>query len=319
MAKEDNWVNIVKLLSIFTVLLGHYNYYDNLEFGHFLTHIVKGGVCVMFIYNGYYLYKNKTLDSHDKTIGYLSRLAVMAGVWITLYFLKDIWYGEKTAAAVYGAFCSLLENAARFNNGVLWYVQNLFLAVALLFVFKKKRFRMWEFVMLALLLRCYYWLLLFALLGIGIGYVLAEHEDRLGKKALLASLSGAVLSVVVLWAVIYGKLSTGTWLDLMVADLGKYTLAASMATAGICMDKVLPLALGKNGRYLRKISTVIYLSHLLFTEITFRVAAALGAQWGTVKFFVYSAGTAAVLSVITGIVLIAASGWKPLKFLKRIY
>lgn len=64
--KEDNWVNLIKLLCIFIVVLGHYNYtYWNGTV--WLLYIVKSAVSVMFIYSGYYLCKNKVLDDYDKT------------------------------------------------------------------------------------------------------------------------------------------------------------------------------------------------------------------------------------------------------------
>ena len=51
--KEDNWVNLIKLLCIFIVVLGHYNYTD-WNGTVWLLYIVKSAVSVMFIYSGYY-------------------------------------------------------------------------------------------------------------------------------------------------------------------------------------------------------------------------------------------------------------------------
>ena len=112
--KEDNWVNLIKLLCIFIVVLGHYNYTD-WNGTVWLLYIVKSAVSVMFIYSGYYLCKNKVLDDYDKTKKYLERLAVITVVWVFLYFIRDVMQGEHTIDAVSQIFHTLFPYTTLFR------------------------------------------------------------------------------------------------------------------------------------------------------------------------------------------------------------
>lgn len=316
--KEDNWVNLIKLLCVLIVILGHYSYTEWAG-AIWLTHIVKSAVRIMFIYSGYYLRKNNILGEHDKTQKYLKHLGTMATVWVFFYFLRDVGYSEKTWNAVNEMIQSTMYDYIRFDSGHFWFVQNLFLAVAIMFVFQKKHFKVWEIIFLVVLQSCYYWNLLCALTGIGIGFVLAESKKTFDKEALFIWLITAMISAGMLCGFSYGWIHVPFVLENMLIESMKYVLAVSVAVVALCMDALVPIYFGSAGRYIRKLSTVAYLSHNIFVEFTFKVASHYGAPWGDKKFFFYSAGTAILMSFTTGVILIAASEWKPLRILKKIY
>ena len=116
----------------------------------------------------------------------------------------------------------------------------------------------------------------------------------------------------------YGEISVNIFIEVVIEAM-RYLLSTSVAAIGICMDLLVPLRLGIAGHYIRKISTVIYLCHNLFVQYAFEVAADHGALWGEEKFFIYSVGTAIILSFGTGILLCAISELKPFGWLKKIY
>lgn len=318
MKKEDNWVNLIKLFCVLIVVLGHYDYTDWAG-TDWLPHIVKSAVSVMFIYSGYYLSKNKMLEDQDKVKNYLGHLAIMTIVWVFIYFLRDVYYSEKTLEAVNEIFQNTMFDFVRFDSGHFWYIQNLFLAVAIMFVFQKKHFKVWEVILLIALQKCYYWLLICSLASIGIGFILAEAEKAFDKKEAFACLCTGVIAAAILCGFSYGWFNVSYILSGILIEAMRYVLSTSVAVVGLCMDSLVPLKLGVAGRYIRKISTVIYLSHNWFVEYTFKVATYYGGVWGEKRFFVYSAGTALLLSFATGIVLIAVSEWKPFRILKKIY
>lgn len=210
-------------------------------------------------------------------------------------------------------------DVARFNSGHFWYIQNLFLAVAMMFLFQKKHFKIWEVILLIFLQKCYYWLLICALASMGIGFILAETERKFDKKKLLLSLCIGVIAAGTLCGFSYGKISIWYVSDEIIIEIMRYVLSVSVAVVGICLDSIAPLRLGAAGHYIRKISTVIYLSHNLFTEFTFKIASHYGALWGEEKFFAYSAGSAVLLSFATGMALILVSEIKPFRRLKKLY
>lgn len=316
--KEDNWVNLIKLLCIFIVVLGHYNYtYWNGTV--WLLYIVKSAVSVMFIYSGYYLCKNKVLDDYDKTKKYLERLAVITVVWVFLYFIRDVMQGEHTIDAVSQIFQNNMYDFTRFDSGHLWYIQNLFLAVVMMFTFRKKHFKIGQIILLIALQKCYYWLLICALASIGIGYFLAEIECKFDWKHFFVCLCTGIVAAVVLCGFAYGWISAPVILKEVAIETMRYVLSASVAIVGLSLDSVLPLNMKVTGHYIRKLSTVVYLCHNLFVQYTFQVASGHGALWKSRDFFLYSVGTAIWLSVITGIAIIIVSEIKPFRWLKRIY
>lgn len=71
--------------------------------GWFL-YIVKSAVSVMFIYSGYYLCKNKTLQEQDKAEKYLVHLGTSTVVRVLLYFLRDVGCAEKTWGTINETF-----------------------------------------------------------------------------------------------------------------------------------------------------------------------------------------------------------------------
>lgn len=206
-----------------------------------------------------------------------------------------------------------------FDSGHFWYIQNLFFAVAIMFIFQKKHFKVWEVILLIILQKCYYWLLICSLASIGIGYILAETERCFDKRKLLISLCTGIIATVTLCGFSYGGLNMPYSLDDIIIEAMRYVLSTSMAVIGLCMDSAAPIKLGRMGRHIRKLSTGVYLSHNIFVEFTFKVAAHFGAVWGEKEFFIYSAGTAVLLSVATGTALVIVSEWKPFRILKKIY
>lgn len=216
-------------------------------------------------------------------------------------------------------FQDTMYDFCRFESGRFWYIQNLFMAVALMFISKKKHFKMWEVILLIVVQKCYYWLLICSLASIGIGFILAETEKLLDKKRLMICLYTGVIAAVVLCGFSYGWLNIPHALEEVAVEAMRYVLSTSVAVIGLCMDSLVPVQLGNVGRYIRKLSTVIYLSHMLFIGYTFDVAAAHGAMWGDKKFYIYSAGTVVMLSIVTGMALIIVSELKPFKILKKIY
>lgn len=314
--REDNWVNVVKLLCVLVVVLGHYNYTDWVG-TKWLLYIVKSAVSVMFIYSGYYLCKNKTLDDHGKVKSYLEHLVIITIVWVFIYFVRDIYYSGFDA--VKETFEITMRDVANFNSGHFWYVQNLFLAVAIMFCIQKKHFKIWEVIVLIILQKCYYWLLICSLASIGIGYILAESKKAFDKKKLLGCLCTGIMAVAVLCGISYECINVPNALSDVIIEMMRYVLSVSVAVIGLCMDELVPLKLGIVGRYIRKLGTVIYLSHNFFVEFTFKIASHYGAVWGDKWYFIYSAGAAVFLSFATGIALIALSELKPFRILKKIY
>lgn len=318
MKKEDNWVNLTKLLCVLIVLLGHYNFTDWAG-TNWLLYTVKSAVSVMFIYSGYYLCRNKILDEHEKTKEYLGHLGLMVIVWALLDFFNDVGNSGRTLDAVSEIFQDDMFNFVRLDYGHLWYIQNLFLAVAIMFIFKKKHFRVWEIILLIVLQKCYYWLLICSLASIGIGFILAESEKAFGKKRLITCLCTGVISAVILCGFSYEWFSIGGVCQEIIIETMRYVLAVSVAVVSLCMDSLVPFNLGMAGRYIRKLSTVIYLSHMMFVDFSFKVAAHNGALWAEKNFFIYSAGTAVIMSFTTGIVLVAVSGLKKFRWLRKIF
>lgn len=250
---------------------------------------------------------------------YLEHLGKIVIVWAFLGFLYDVFYSDKTIEAIRKIFQDDMFEFVRFDYGHLWYIQNLFLAVAIMFIFKKKHFEVWEVILLIVLQKCYYWLLICALASIGIGYILADTEKVFDKKKMITCLCTGVIAVVILCGFSYGWLSMGEWGKEIVIETMRYVLAVSVAVFGLSLDSLVPLDFGVTGRYIRKLSTVIYLSHMMFIEPSFQVAAHNGALWGEKDYFIYSAGTAVILSIVTGIVLIIASERKLFRWLKEIF
>lgn len=317
--KEDNWVNLIKLFCVFIVVFGHYNYTDWAG-TKWLLYIVKSAVSVMFIYSGYYLSKNKVLDDFDKTQKYLKHLVIMTVVWLLIYFVRDVIQGEHTLESVEQIFQDTMFNFVQFNSGHIWYIQNLFLAVALMFVFRKKHFGIGEIILLIAAQKCYYWLLICALASIGIGCLLAEIEHKFDRTCCFACLGTGIAAIAVMCGFSYGWIGTRYVLggDIMI-EIMRYAASVSVAVVGLCLDTMIPLNMSVIGHYIRKLSTVVYLCHTLFIQYTFQVASSHGALWGEKKFFIYSAGTGMLLSIITGIVLIIVSEIKPFRWLKKIY
>lgn len=228
MKKEDNWVNLTKLLCVLIVLLGHYNFTDWAG-TNWLLYTVKSAVSVMFIYSGYYLCRNKILDEHEKTKEYLGHLGLMVIVWVLLDFFNDVGNSGRTLDAVSEIFQDDMFNFVRLDYGHLWYIQNLFLAVAIMFIFKKKHFRVWEIILLIVLQKCYYWLLICSLASIGIGFILAESEKAFGKKRLITCLCTGVVSAVILCGFSYEWFSIGGVCQEIIIETMRYVLAVSVA------------------------------------------------------------------------------------------
>lgn len=318
MKREDNWVNLTKVICILVVLLGHYNYTEWVGTG-WLTYIVKSAVYVMFVYSGYYLCRNKTLEEHEKTKGYLGHLGIMAVVWAILYFLNKVFYSDRTIDAVSEIFQDTMSDFTRFNYSHLWYIQCLFLAVAIMYGFQKKHFKVWEILLLALLQICCHWNLLCALAAIGIGFIFAETDKLFNKCRLIICLCTGTVAAVILCGFSYEWFRIWDVCEEVVIEVMRFALAAAVALTGLCMDSLVPLDFGRAGRYVRKLSTCIYLTHLLFVNYSFKVASDHGALWGEKAFFLYSTGTAVLFSFAAGSVLIAVSEIKPFRLLKKIF
>ena len=162
----------------------------------------------MFIYSGYYLSKNKVLDDFDKTQKYLKHLVIMTVVWLLIYFVRDVIQGEHTLESVEQIFQDTMFNFVQFNSGHIWYIQNLFLAVALMFVFRKKHFGIGEIILLIAAQKCYYWLLICALASIGIGCLLAEIEHKFDRTCCFACLGTGIAAIAVMCGFSYGWIGT---------------------------------------------------------------------------------------------------------------
>lgn len=316
--KDDNWVNLIKLLCVFIVVLGHYNY-TNWAGSMWLKYIVKSAVSVMFIYSGYYLCKNKILDDHEKTKKYLIRLAIITISWLLIYFITDVIQSEHTLESVNQIFQEYMSDLVKFDNGHIWYIQNLFLAVALMFAFRKMHFKIGEIVILLIVQKCYYWLLICALANLGIGCVLADIEHKFDRKRCMMCLCTGIAAITIICGFSYGWITTSDFLQGIIIEIMRYIASTSVATVGLCLDAMIPIKMNVTGHYIRKLSTVVYLSHMLFMQYTFQVASNHGALWGEKQFFIYSAGTALILSIATGGILILLSEIKPLRWLKKIY
>lgn len=63
---------------------------------------------------------------------YLEHLGKIVIVWAFLGFLYDVFYSDKTIEAIRKIFQDDMFEFVRFNYGHLWYIQNLFLAVAII-------------------------------------------------------------------------------------------------------------------------------------------------------------------------------------------
>ena len=270
-------VDYAKMLAAGIVVFGHCYLADVAGMAWFAG-LVKAAVQMFFVFNGYFLYKNKTLLQEDKMKRYCRHFLVLLCCWILIYYLWNMLFTEHQD----GWFFTYSVQSAQFicglNDGHLWYVQNLLAVAVMLYFLGKTHFCLAEALAATLLAGMTGGLLFRALAGVGFGLWLAETEEAAADKrergVRLNKIVCAVLGVVgaVLMMIAYQRpemLPAGVWLE---GIAGTASLLAGMALAlgAIEADVHLlqkGLCLPDSGG-IRRNSSLVYFIHLMIVPLS---------------------------------------------------
>lgn len=199
--KENIWVDIVKVLCAVVVAAGHC-YFWEIEYMRWWSLFVKSCVQILFVFSGYYVFKNGTLQSDATAKKYIGRLLMMYLCWQGIYFLHTMYYFDKNES---GWFMNLVyqttETFDALNSGHLWYIQNLILVITVLYALHKNEFSKKEVMIWLLLATITHGRMLRAFVGVIFGAYLAQKESEMPQRKkcvgmLTASVGALVLMIV---------------------------------------------------------------------------------------------------------------------------
>lgn len=324
--KEENvWVDLGKLLCIFVVVAGHCYFVEGDRF-YWLRGLVKACVQVMFVFNGYYLAKNKTLLSPEKGRKYIGHLLMMCVCWEAIYFASTAYYADKTQPGWFlNRLVEEMENFSSLNSGPLWYIQNLVFVVLVLYVMQKKCFSGKEVLLVFLLSSLVGKRMDRAFVGVMLGYYLAQKQEELkerGKGKTWGLGTAICLTSFGLMMISYcTTMNAGIWGGhgaLIIQSVLRNLFSVSFVWAVLEINALLPIKAGWAGYGLRKISTIIYLSHMLFIQKSIDIVGRYH-MWGTVEFFFRITEAVILMSILLGVLMICLSRFQMFRWLKRVY
>lgn len=315
-SKENIWVDIVKVLCAVVVVAGHC-YFWEIEYIRWWSLFVNSCVQILFVFSGYYVFKNGTLRNDETARKYIGRLVLMYLCWQGIYFLHTMYYFDKTNP---GWFMSLVyqttETFDALNSGHLWYIQNLILVITVLYGLHKNEFSKKEVLIWLLLAMVTHGRMLRAFAGVIFGAYLAQGESVMSqRKKCVGMLTASVGALVLMIAACY--VSFGNDIDSIIQRLMMYIFVMTFTCGVLHMKNIEVCRMNQMAYYVRKLSTAIYLVHMLFIQKGIEWASAY-ALWGENKFFFWTSFYVVIASIVFSVILILLSKCKPFAWLKKI-
>ena len=286
-------VDYAKLIAAGIVVFGHCYLADTAGMAWFAG-LVKAAVQMFFVFNGYFLYQNGTLQDREKMKRYCRHFLVLLCGWILIYYLWNMLFTEHGQAWFYTYTMQTVQWVCGLNDGHLWYVQNLLAVAVLLHLLDKTSARSWEVFAAALLAGMTGGLLFRALFGVLCGLRLADIKARgengnagsgiKAEEAAYAVLGAAGLVVMIIIYQCPIVMAGNAWRD-GVAGVGSMFAGMMLALAAIETDLHLQrrgVRLWDSAR-LRKSSSIIYFIHLMIVPLSTAAVKYLLVNPGTVE------------------------------------
>ncbi len=325
--RENAVVDLVKLLCVFVVVSGHCLFSDTASL-RWLPRAVDCCVQILFLFSGYYAAKTGVLTEREKARRYTLHLMRMLGVWIGIYLIYGLMYADRTEPVWFYTYLHQeMEKLSRLDSGHLWYIEILILVVALLFCVKKTEVSTREAVGLIVCSAVFWNGLSRGLAGVAAGMWLAGRDSaerkaqRKGSRRELLVLPAGMISFGFVAAFHYTDFGMPYWLLQILIGLLLYVTALAVCRTAVLAGQsasVKRLPEGKIWYYVRKISTCVYLSHMLFIQTGIGFAARY-AVWNSGRAWLFGSVCVAGISVAVCAALIWISGRRGFGWLKRLY
>lgn len=317
--REDIWVNFTKIWCVCIVVIQHCNM-TNCEWLKWFPEYTDTCVQVMFIFSGYYLVKNKSLQSEEKGRRYMKHLAGMVLIWEIIYFFADLCYTDKTASDwMYQYVTQCVDSFVSLRSGHLWYIQNLVFVVMILYCLKKERYGWKEVIFFLIAVSFFPVHVIRTAAGLFFGGYLAQNKEKYQGRGRTAVLFIAAIAFSACMIAL-NYIETAFSCPLYPSSIQLLLNLAAMALAcwAINMDELYPLNVGAAGYYIRKIATNIYLMHAMFIQLAMRLTGH-HAMWGETKYSFITAMYTAIFSIAASVVLIWLSRRERFQWLKYLY
>lgn len=316
--REDVWVNLTKIWCVCIVVIQHCNMADCVWLNWFPEY-TDTCVQVMFIFSGYYLVRNQSLQSEEKGSRYIRHLVGMVLIWEIIYFFTDLCYTDKTASGwLYQYMTQCMDSFVRLSSGHLWYIQNLTFVIMILYCLKKERYG-WKEVVFFLIAASFFPVhVIRTAAGVFFGGYLAQNKKEAAKGKAAVLLIAAIAFSACMITLYYIEVSFSYFIYLSSIQLLLNLAAMAFACWAIDMDELYPINAGAAGYYIRKIATNIYLLHVMFIQIAMRVTEH-HAVWGETKYSFIAAMYTTIFSIAAGVVLIWLSRRKRFQWIKYLY
>ena len=332
--RENVWVDLVKICCVFVVVAAHCSFFDRVYL-RWITHLVRCCIQMLFIFSGYYVAKGGVLADRDKFQKYVKHLVIMLCIWLLIYIAYGMYHADKSQPLWFFTYLQVeLENFCSLDSGHMWYIQNLILAVLLLYALKKIRFSLWELLLLFAVIIIFGSRLDRALCGVAFGVYFAQIQDKdkipdeqmgnpgsenekIYQKAWFLITAG-VLALVVTAVLHYVGRDLPQDGIFKIVNRFFMNFAAIVLCQAVLKLKKTSVRIGQTGYYIRKSSTCVYLAHMLFLQWGITLASRYAA-WGEGKLCIWCCGFVILFSVAFSVVLIWLSRYKWFSWLKLLY
>ncbi len=327
---ENVWVDLVKIFCAFVVAAGHCLFSSSVLLS-WLPDAVACAVQILFLFSGYYAAKTGVLKERDKISGYLAHLLRMLLVWMGIYFVYGAYHTDKTASVwLYMYAKAEIEKAAGLDSGHLWYIEVLVVVAALLYCLKKTKITTKEMLASVVFSAVFWNTLSRGIAGLAVGIWLAgrteEEKKQEGRKNTWQVLSVGAPAFALIIACHYTDFGMPFWLLQIMKYLMLHVAAAAVCRTAVQAGRTVVRAEngrgigcgGKTAYYIRKISTFVYLSHMLFLQQGIGFASNYTA-WDSGHGWLLCSVYVAAVSTALGIAVIWLSGRRGFGWVRRLY
>lgn len=322
--RENVWIDLMKMMCALIVLAGH-SYLTDVTHMQWFLELTYMAVMLFFAFSGYYMAKNKTLADGEHMKKFTSHMIDMILFWGLVYGVWDALFVDKTDPEwliLYAKDC--MKDIANLGSGHLWYIQNLLFVAMLLYCLKKEQVAFREIIVVWLVgsvLECH---LAKALLGVWLGMYMAQPHEKLAIwKKWLIFIVGCVGCgfVYVTFLAMHGFPNENAEMFInFMQGIGFIAFTYLILDADIRFDAKYE----KIAKYMRKMSTCIYLVHMACIKVSmalvkhlFPELVALGED--NIAWCGAIIGFTLLLSLAASAIIIALSEKKTFRWLKHIY
>lgn len=322
-------VDYMKMFAAAIVVLGHC-YMADVPGLEWFTGLVKAVVQTFFVFNGYFLVKNKTLHQQEKMKRYVRHFLELILLWVVIYYFWNMLFTDHGDGWFYQYSLQTAQWFCGLNSGHLWYVQNLLLTVLLLYFTDKKSFSGKEALAATLLAGIMGGNLFRAWAGVGFGIYLAQREEKKGGADAWKTAAYSLAGIAGFFLMVYAYQQPGaiTWDMLRESIKGTGALLAGMllAIAAIAADNCLyrkKICLPDSSR-IRKSSSIVYFVHLMFVPAAMVFVKYLLVQpgiltQGGLAWSLVVGGITLAAGILLGILIPVLARQKAFLWLKKLY